>query len=163
VNRFIKCATFGEIFRLRESAAPPEGRVLLRKSKIGFQYFEAFGRKPEYFKVCDIVNKLYSAKVLTPCFRCVIKVRHVWNNILFVHHYFVKTYLMNVGGNTMSTTLAKKETMSRKWYVLDAAGKPLGRTAAQAAVLLRGKHKPTYTPNVDCGDFVIIINASDAV
>ena len=53
--------------------------------------------------------------------------------------------------------------MSRKWYVLDAAGKPLGRTAAQAAVLLRGKHKPTYTPNVDCGDFVIIINASDAV
>ncbi len=70
---------------------------------------------------------------------------------------------MNVGGNTMSTTLAKKETMSRKWYVLDAAGKPLGRTAAQAAVLLRGKHKPTYTPNVDCGDFVIIINASDAV
>ena len=63
----------------------------------------------------------------------------------------------------MSTTLAKKESMSRKWYILDAAGKPLGRTAAQAAVLLRGKHKPTYTPNVDCGDFVIIINASDAV
>jgi large subunit ribosomal protein L13 len=63
----------------------------------------------------------------------------------------------------MSTTLAKKETVSRKWYILDAAGKPLGRTAAQAAVLLRGKHKPTYTPNVDCGDFVIIINAAQAV
>ena len=63
----------------------------------------------------------------------------------------------------MSTTLAKKETVSRKWYILDAAGKPLGRTAAQAAVLLRGKHKPTYTPNVDCGDFVIIINAEHAV
>jgi large subunit ribosomal protein L13 len=63
----------------------------------------------------------------------------------------------------MSTTLAKKETVSRKWYILDAAGKPLGRTAAQAAVLLRGKHKPTYTPNVDCGDFVIIINADQAV
>jgi len=63
----------------------------------------------------------------------------------------------------MSTTLAKKETVSRKWYILDAAGKPLGRTAAQAAVLLRGKHKPTYTPNVDCGDFVIIINAEQAV
>ena len=63
----------------------------------------------------------------------------------------------------MSTTLAKKETVSRKWYILDAAGKPLGRTAAQAAVLLRGKHKPTYTPNVDCGDFVIIINAEQAL
>ena len=59
----------------------------------------------------------------------------------------------------MSTTLAKNETVSRKWYVLDAAGKSLGRTAAQAAVLLRGKHKADYTPNVDCGDFVIIINA----
>ncbi len=63
----------------------------------------------------------------------------------------------------MSTTLAKKETVSRKWYVLDAAGKPLGRTAVKAATLLRGKHKPDYTPNVDCGDFVVIINASKAV
>ena len=63
----------------------------------------------------------------------------------------------------MSTTLAKKETVSRKWYILDAAGKPMGRTAVQAAVLLRGKHKPIYTPNVDCGDFVIIINAAQAV
>ena len=63
----------------------------------------------------------------------------------------------------MSTTLAKKETVERKWYVLDAAGKPLGRTAAQAAVLLRGKHKADYTPNVDCGDFVIIINSDQAV
>lgn len=63
----------------------------------------------------------------------------------------------------MSTTLAKKETVSRKWYILDAAGKPLGRTAVTAAVLLRGKHKPDYTPNVDCGDFVIILNAEKAV
>ena len=63
----------------------------------------------------------------------------------------------------MSTTLAKKETVSRKWYVLDAAGKPLGRTASLAATLLRGKHKPDFTPNVDCGDFVIILNASKAV
>ena len=63
----------------------------------------------------------------------------------------------------MSTTLAKKETVSRKWYVLDAAGKPLGRTAVKAATLLRGKHKTDYTPNVDCGDFVIVINAKDAV
>ena len=63
----------------------------------------------------------------------------------------------------MSTTLAKKDTVSRKWYILDAAGKPLGRTAATAATLLRGKHKPDYTPNVDCGDFVIILNAGKAV
>lgn len=63
----------------------------------------------------------------------------------------------------MSTTLAKKETVSRKWYVLDAAGKPLGRTAVKAATLLRGKHKADYTPNVDCGDFVIVINAAQAV
>ncbi len=63
----------------------------------------------------------------------------------------------------MSTTLAKKETVSRKWYILDAAGKPLGRTAVTAATLLRGKHKPTFTPNVDTGDFVIIVNADKAV
>jgi len=63
----------------------------------------------------------------------------------------------------MSTTLAKKETVSRKWYILDATGKPLGRTAVTAAVLLRGKHKPTFTPNVDCGDYVVVINAEKAV
>ena len=62
----------------------------------------------------------------------------------------------------MSTTFAKKETVERKWYVIDAAGKPLGRVAVQAATLLRGKHKPTFTPNVDCGDFVIIVNAAKA-
>lgn len=63
----------------------------------------------------------------------------------------------------MSTTMAKKETVERKWYVIDAAGKPLGRTAVVAAKLLRGKHKPDFTPNVDCGDFVIIINTDKAV
>ena len=63
----------------------------------------------------------------------------------------------------MSTTLAKKDTVTRKWYILDAAGKPLGRTAVQAANLLRGKHKPDYTPNVDCGDFVIVVNTAEAV
>jgi large subunit ribosomal protein L13 len=62
-----------------------------------------------------------------------------------------------------TTTLAKKETVERKWYIIDAAGVPLGRTAVKASVLLRGKHKPDYTPNVDCGDFVIVINASQAV
>ena len=63
----------------------------------------------------------------------------------------------------MSTYMAKKSEVERKWYVIDAAGKSLGRVAAQAAVLLRGKHKPTYTPHVDCGDHVIIINCKDAV
>ena len=63
----------------------------------------------------------------------------------------------------MSTTLAKLETVERKWYVIDAAGKPLGRTAVTAANLLRGKHKTTFTPNVDCGDYVIIINTDKAI
>ena len=60
----------------------------------------------------------------------------------------------------MSTTLAKPAEMAdRKWYVIDAAGKPLGRVAAKAAVILRGKNKPQFTPNSDCGDFVVDINA----
>ena len=63
----------------------------------------------------------------------------------------------------MSTFMAKKGEVERKWYIIDAAGKPLGRTAVQAATLLRGKHKPTYTPHVDCGDFVIVINCDKAV
>ena len=63
----------------------------------------------------------------------------------------------------MSTTLLKKETLERKWYVIDAAGKPLGRTAVTAANLLRGKNKVDFTPNVDCGDYVIIINTDKAV
>lgn len=63
----------------------------------------------------------------------------------------------------MSTYMANADTVTRKWYILDAAGKPLGKTAALAADLLRGKLKPTYTPHVDCGDFVIIINAEKAV
>ena len=63
----------------------------------------------------------------------------------------------------MSTTLAKLETVERKWYVIDAAGKPLGRTAVIAANLLRGKHKVDFTPNVDCGDCVIVINTDKAI
>lgn len=59
--------------------------------------------------------------------------------------------------------MAKKETVERKWYLLDAAGKPLGKTAAAAAEILRGKHRPEFTPHVDCGEFVIIINADKAV
>ena len=63
----------------------------------------------------------------------------------------------------MSTFMANKGNIVRKWFVLDAAGKPLGKTAAAAANLLRGKLKPEYTPHADCGDFVIIINAEKAV
>ena len=63
----------------------------------------------------------------------------------------------------MSTYMPKAGDITRKWYVIDAAGKPLGKVAAQAAVLLRGKHKPIFTPNADCGDHVIIINAEKIV
>lgn len=62
-----------------------------------------------------------------------------------------------------TTYSAKKDEVERKWYIIDAENKPLGRVAAEAAKLLRGKHKPTYTPNEDTGDFVIIINCSKAI
>ena len=62
-----------------------------------------------------------------------------------------------------TTYSPKKGEIEKKWYILDASGKPVGRVATEAAKLLRGKHKPTYTPNVDTGDFVIILNCKDAV
>ena len=63
----------------------------------------------------------------------------------------------------MSTYMAKANEVVRRWFVLDAAGKPLGRVAATAATILNGKHRPEYTRGVDCGEFVIIINAEKAV
>ena len=63
----------------------------------------------------------------------------------------------------MSTFMANANTIERKWYVIDAAGKPLGKTAVKAAEILRGKHRPEFTPHADCGEFVIIINAAKAV
>ncbi len=63
----------------------------------------------------------------------------------------------------MSTFMAKPAEVQRKWYIVDAAGRPLGRTAAKVADLLRGKGKPEFTPHVDCGDHVVVINAADAV
>ena len=63
----------------------------------------------------------------------------------------------------MSTYMANKGNIVRKWYVIDAAGRPLGKTAVAAATILRGKHKPEYTPHADCGDFVIVVNAEKAV
>ncbi len=62
-----------------------------------------------------------------------------------------------------TTYSAKKSEIESKWYVIDASGKPLGRVATEAAKLLSGKHKPTYTPTIDTGDHVIIINCKDAV
>jgi len=64
---------------------------------------------------------------------------------------------------TMSTYMAKPNEIAKKWYVIDAEGKPLGRVASQAATILRGKHRPYYTPHVDTGDFVIIINSDKAI
>ncbi len=63
----------------------------------------------------------------------------------------------------MSTFMAKPAEVKRNWYIVDAAGRPLGRTAAKVADLLRGKGKPEFTPHVDCGDHVVVINAADAV
>ena len=63
----------------------------------------------------------------------------------------------------MSTTLVRQEDVQRKWYIIDAAGQPLGRTAVTVANILRGKVKTDYTPNVDCGDYVIVINADKAI
>ena len=63
----------------------------------------------------------------------------------------------------MSTFMAKAETIERRWFVIDAANKPLGKTAVAAANILRGKHRPEYTPGVDCGEFVVIINADKAI
>ena len=63
----------------------------------------------------------------------------------------------------MKTYMANAQTVERKWYVVDAAGVPLGRLASKVAAILRGKNKPTFTPHVDCGDFVIVINSDKAV
>ena len=61
----------------------------------------------------------------------------------------------------MTSFMQRKETVDRKWYVIDAKDQPLGKVAAKAAHMLRGKHKPTYTPHIDCGDYIIIINAKE--
>ena len=63
----------------------------------------------------------------------------------------------------MSTFMANKDTIERKWYVIDAAGEVLGKTAVKAANILRGKHRPEFTPHADCGEYVIIVNAAKAV
>jgi large subunit ribosomal protein L13 len=70
-----------------------------------------------------------------------------------------KVDFIKKGRKTMNTFMAKKSDVKREWFVIDAEGKSLGRVASKAATILRGKHKAIYTPHVDCGDYVIIINA----
>lgn len=74
---------------------------------------------------------------------------------------FVRWRWKPVGGKEreMKSFIAKPHEVERKWYVVDAEGKTLGRVASQVATVLRGKNKPTFTPHVDCGDYVIVINA----
>jgi len=81
---------------------------------------------------------------------------------IFIYIYF---YFMIGGKFTMNNTTysVKKNEIERKWYIIDAENKPLGRVASEAAKLLRGKHKPTFTPNMDMGDYVIITNCSKAI
>lgn len=98
---------------------------------------------------------------LTTKISCDIK--HRYSQVIVLQVPVIVKIFYLIGGTHMSTTLAKKETLQRKWYVIDAAGKPLGRTAVIAANLLRGKHKVDFTPNVDCGDNVIIINTDKAI
>jgi large subunit ribosomal protein L13 len=74
--------------------------------------------------------------------------------------WVIAFYLISERKIYMSTFMQKKENISRKWYVVDAEGMTLGRLATQVATILKGKHKVTYTPHVDCGDYVIVINAS---
>jgi large subunit ribosomal protein L13 len=71
--------------------------------------------------------------------------------------------IKNIKEKKMKSFMQTKETVVRNWYVIDAKDKPLGRVATTAANVLRGKHKPTYTPSVDCGDYVIIINAKEVL
>lgn len=75
----------------------------------------------------------------------------------------VVAYSYTNGGLQMKTYMAKPNTVEQKWYVVDAEGMVLGRLASQVASVLRGKHKPTYTPNVDTGDYVIVINCEKIV
>lgn len=82
---------------------------------------------------------------------------------IFLTCYDIKVGLRIIGGRKMSTYMPKNGEVERKWYILDAAGKPLGRVAVTAANLLRGKVKPIFAPHVDCGDHVIIINCEKAV
>ncbi len=71
--------------------------------------------------------------------------------------------ISNQGGKKMKSYMAKANEVERKWYVVDAEGKTLGRLSSQIATILRGKNKPEYTPHVDTGDFVIVINADKVV
>lgn len=82
-------------------------------------------------------------------------------NVMKYEHKEQLNVFLNLGGKKMRTTyMAKPNEVERKWYVIDAEGQTLGRLASEVASILRGKHKPTFTPHVDTGDFVIVINAA---
>jgi len=72
----------------------------------------------------------------------------------------INVFLLKYGGKTMKSFMANPATVEKKWYVVDAEGQTLGRLATEVANILRGKNKPVYTPNVDAGDYVIVVNAS---
>lgn len=78
---------------------------------------------------------------------------------MIIDGLYLYPFSFSVGGNHVSTFMANPQNVQRKWYVVDAEGKTLGRLASQVAAILRGKHKPTFTPHTDCGDFVVIVNA----
>ena len=113
------------------------------------------------FKRNDCISQNFSKTPLTLFFYYDINGKQFEDIVLYVRLFVKIFYLLEE--RIMSTTLLKKETVQRKWYIIDAAGKPLGRTAVTVANLLRGKHKVDFTPNVDCGDFVIVINTDKAV
>lgn len=108
-----------------------------------------FARKNEENAKKIKIIKLFLKKPLTNQLNCGIICR-------------LKNYILSEEFK-MSTFMAKPETVKRGWYVIDAAGKPLGRVAVVAANILRGKHRATFTPHVDCGEYVIIVNADKAI
>ena len=135
--------------------------VLERKAVLAFFCIFEFSGDFRRFREISICLKTFPLTSLLPCG---IKMKRVRGRPVPRRPEIVKT-LCYFRRKNMSTTLVTKEqaAAARKWYVLDAAGKPMGKTAALAADLLRGKLKTDYTPHVDCGDYVIIINAKDAV
>ncbi len=120
---------------------------VVRKNELLYSKSEKKRAFEDYIKK----NRNFSKKLLTS---------QVLNGIII---RLKEKAIINLEEISMSTFMAKKETVERRWYVIDAANVPLGKTAVAAATILRGKHRPEFTPHVDCGEFVIIINADKAV
>lgn len=112
------------------------------------------------YKRLQYSKLIFWKKCLTNLKKSIIIAKRPKNGRLI---YEIDKVIYKEVGIKMSTYMAKANEIEKKWYIIDAAGKPLGRVAATAATILRGKHRPQYTPGVDCGEFVIVINAKDAV